>query len=126
MPTLGDIARQAPGDTPAAAKPLTLGDVARQTDQPPELLRRPEDEAPTPPPQPRRTGEAAGDIIGRRAFVGPYRDRYRFADDAGEGEPAPGPWEGEYVLPDPNAVRQPTWPETIALTGARVVPPILA
>jgi hypothetical protein len=142
MPTLGDVARQAaaradatpdPSETPPPKRSgPTLGDVARQAaapppdDQPPALLRRPPEEEAAPAPPPRRTGETAGEIVGRRAFVGPYRDRYRYADDESQGEPQPGPYRSGYVLPDPNAVREPTWGETIGLGAARVLPPIIA
>src|SRR5262250_3134324 len=139
MPTLLDAARQAaapPADeTPPELlrrpRAPTLLDAAQQAppppppDQPPELLRRPaEDEEPTAPPaRPRRTGELAGAIVGRRGFVGPYRSELRTGE---EGEPEPGQWERGYEYPDPNAVREPTWGETALLTGARVVPPIAA
>ena len=141
MPTLGDIARQAnappdrPETSPQKRTAPTLGDIARQAtapppdkqpapppdEQPPELLRRPEEEPPPPPP--RRTGEVAGAVVGQRGFIGPYRTGYRFGE---EGEPQPGPYAEGYEFPDPNAVREPTWGESAALTAARVVPPIAA
>src|SRR5215475_5772062 len=147
MPTLLDAARQAaapPADeTPPELlrrpRAPTLGDVARQAAPPPPpdqatppqtaTTITPTTTPPSPPAQPRGPG--------------PWRGRYRFSDDEEpppppppEQHPAttvtptserpPGPWATGYEYADPNALREPTWGETIGLTAARVVPPIVA
>jgi len=147
MPTLLDAARQAaapPADeTPPELlrrpRAPTLLDVAQQAPPPPPpdqgappqtaTTITPTTTPPSPPDQPRGPG--------------PWRGRYRFSDDEEpppppppEQHPAttitptterpPGPWAKGYEYADPNAVREPTWGETIGLTAARVVPPIAA
>src|SRR5215467_14007770 len=155
MPTLGDIARQAsappaPTDQPPAPPQVpTLGDVARQAAAPPpeqqpaititpplpspseqprgsgpwrDRYQFGDEEEPAPPPA-RATPLLPSDV---HPVSGGAPATYRVAppERPTSGKP-PGPWAEGYEYPDPNAVREPTWGETIGLGALQVVPPLV-
>src|SRR5215813_9862208 len=103
MATLGDLfpdqpakPKPEPDQAPQQAKPPTLGDYF------PDQQAAPAPEQP-PAPEP---GAAAGKALGRA--LNP-----------------PGPCREGYEFPDPNAVREATWPEWAGLTATRVLPPVV-
>src|SRR5262245_47186276 len=138
MPTLGDLFPDQPA-TPkpepdqarpqAIAKPPTLGDYfpdqpqAAAPEQPPQTAATitptttppppPATKQPKPPEPPPSYRVPPGPPPGAATTETPTTAR------------PPGPWKGEYEFPDPNAVRQATWPEWAGLTALQVVPPLV-